>query len=45
MQVKDAMTEGVIGIHATASLLQAITMMLRSHIGALPVFDDNESLV
>jgi CBS domain-containing protein len=45
MQVKDAMTESVIGIHATASLLQAIATMLRSHISALPVFDANDSLV
>src|SRR5260370_31872588 len=45
MQVKDTMTESVIGIHATASLLQAIALMLRSHISALPVFDANESLV
>jgi len=45
MQVKDAMTEGVIGVPATTSLLQAITMMLRSHISTLPVFDANDSLV
>lgn len=45
MQVKDAMTEGVVGIDANASLLQAIALMLRSRASALPVFDADHSLV
>jgi CBS domain-containing protein len=39
------MTEGAIGVPATTSLLQAITMMLRSHISTLPIFDANGSLL
>jgi CBS domain-containing protein len=45
MQVKDAMTTNVIGIQSEASLAQAIEIMLRSHISALPVFDAKNALV
>jgi CBS-domain-containing membrane protein len=45
MQVRDAMTTNVIGIQSEASLAQAIEIMLRSHISALPVFDEERTLV
>jgi CBS domain-containing protein len=44
MQVKDAMTTNVIGIQSEASIAQAIEIMLRSHISALPVFDEKQAL-
>jgi CBS domain-containing protein len=45
MQVKHAMTNHVVGIQAEASIDQAIEIMLRSRISALPVFDAKGSLV
>jgi len=45
MQVRDAMTTNVIGIKSEASIAQAIEIMLRSHISALPVFDEKQALV
>jgi CBS domain-containing protein len=45
MQVRDAMTTNVIGIQSEASIAQAIEIMLRSHISALPVFDEMQALV
>ncbi len=45
MQVRDVMTTKVIGIQSKASIAEAIEIMLRSHISALPVFDDNLALV
>ena len=45
MQVKDGMIESVLGIHATESLVQATTSMLRSHVGALSVVGGDNSLV
>src|ERR1700676_5395090 len=45
MQVRDAMTTNVIGIQSDASIAQAIDIMLRSHISALPVFDEKQALV
>jgi CBS domain-containing protein len=45
MQVKDTMTTNVIGIQSEASLAQAIEIMLRSHISALPVFDEKHTLI
>jgi CBS domain-containing protein len=45
MQVQDVMTTNVIGIQSEANLAQAIEIMLRSHISALPVFDEKRALV
>jgi CBS domain-containing protein len=45
MQIRDAMTTNVTGIQFDASIAQAIEIMLRSHISALPVFDEKKSLV
>jgi len=45
MQVKDVMTSGAIVIAASASLGEAIDLMLRSRISALPVVDEANSLV
>jgi CBS domain-containing protein len=45
MQVKDAMTTNVVGIQSDATIEQAIDMMLKSRISALPVFDGNNMLV
>jgi len=45
MQVKDAMTNHVVGIQADASIEQAIEILLRSRISALPVFDAKGALV
>lgn len=45
MLVKDAMTNHVVGIEADASIDQAIEIMLRSRISALPVFDGKSRLV
>lgn len=45
MQVKDVMATNVIGIQSEAAIAQAIDIMLRSHISALPVFDEKRALV
>jgi CBS domain-containing protein len=45
MQVKDAMTTNVVGIQSDATIDQAIEIMLRSRISALPVFDPKNTLV
>ena len=45
MQVKDAMTTNVVGIQSDAGIDQAVEIMLRSRISALPVFDDEHTLV
>jgi CBS domain-containing protein len=45
MQVKDAMTTNVVGIQCDATIDQAIEIMLKSRISALPVFDDKNTLV
>jgi CBS domain-containing protein len=45
MQVRDAMTTNVIGVQSGSSLAQAIEIMLRSHISALPVFDEKHALI
>jgi CBS domain-containing protein len=45
MQVNDAMAESVRGLHATASLGEAIAAMLSSDAGALSIFEDDHSLV
>jgi len=45
MLVKDAMTTNVIGVESDASISQAIAIMLRSHVSALPVFSSERALV
>jgi CBS-domain-containing membrane protein len=45
MQVRDAMTSGVIGVRENATLAQAVETMLRAKISALFVFDERMALV
>jgi CBS domain-containing protein len=45
MQVKDAMTTNVVGIQSDATIAQAVEIMLKSRISALPVFDEKNALV
>src|ERR1039457_1940418 len=45
MRVRDAMTQGIIGVRDTASLAEAVETMLRAGISALFVFDERKALV
>ena len=45
MRVRDVMTQGVIAVHQTASLAEAVETLLRSRISALFVLDANSALV
>jgi CBS domain-containing protein len=45
MRVRDAMTQGIIGVRDTASLAEAVETMLRAGISALCVFDERKALV
>jgi CBS-domain-containing membrane protein len=44
MRVRDVMTYGVIGVPESASLVEAVETMLRSHVSALFVFDAHNAL-
>ena len=45
MRVRDAMTQGIVGVRDTASLAEAVETMLRAGISALCVFDERKALV
>ncbi len=45
MQVKDVMTQKVISIEASASVLKAARLMLQNHISGLPVVDRDGKLI
>lgn len=45
MQVKDVMTQKVISIEASASVLKAARLMLQNHISGLPVVDKDGKLI
>ena len=45
MNIKDSMKHNVISIHKNATLYQAAELIIKHHIGTLPVVDDNKKLV
>jgi CBS-domain-containing membrane protein len=42
MTVKDCMKRSVVSIHADMSIREAMTLIVKKHIGSLPVVDDND---
>jgi len=45
MNIKDSMKHNVISIHKNATLYQAAELIIKHHIGTLPVVDDNKKLI